>query len=216
MSPDEGRGLTSMTDIADTSLHDLVVASQQRVRAFRQAGDLAALLAAAKEAAGQIERAVGTRKDEAAREALITVRRFAFNTAADGWPGWSVSDKAPDTQILLAAQELARRSAELNSKLDLGPLQEGTGLWLCGAFDLALGHYDDAAKAFAAAREHYLAAKAPGLVLLTEGYIAILNQVAGRPVKEDLQQIKARITAGAFEDGPGWIAQLDTALKVFA
>ncbi len=205
-----------MTDTADGSLQELVAASQQHVRAMRQAGELAALLAAAKEAAGQIEHAVGERKDAAAREALITVRRFTFNAAADGWPGWAVSDKASDTQLLLAAQELARRSAELNKKLDLGPLQEGTGLWLCGAFDLALGHYDEAAKAFAAAREHYLAAEAPGLVLLTEGYIAILNQVAGRPGGEDFQQIKARITAGAFEDSAEWIEQLDTALKVFA
>lgn len=205
-----------MTDATGASLHDLVAASQQRVRALRQAGELAALLAAAKEAAGLIEVAVGTRRDDAAREALIAVRRFTFNAAADGWPGWAVSDKAPDTQLLLAAKELAQRSAELNRKLDLGPLQEGTGLWLCGAFDLALGHYDEAAKAFAAAREQYLSAKAPGLVLLTEGYIAILNQVAGRPGGEDLRQIKARITAGAFEDGAEWIAQLDTALKVFA
>lgn len=205
-----------MTDAADSSLNGLVTASQQRVRDLRQAGDIAALLAAAKEAADEIESAVGARKDDAAREALITVRRFTFNAAADGWPGWQVSDKVPDTQILLAAQELAQRSAELNKRLDLGPLQEGTGLWLCGAFDLALRHYDEAAKAFAAAREHYLMAKAPGLVLLTEGYIVILNQVAGRQGGEGLQQIKARITAGAFEDGAEWIEQLDTASKVFA
>jgi hypothetical protein len=73
-----------LTDTADDALHELVTVSQQRIKVLRQAGDLAALLAAAKEAAEQIERAVGGRKDDGAREALITVRRFTFNAAADG------------------------------------------------------------------------------------------------------------------------------------
>lgn len=56
-------------------------------------------------------------------------------------------------------------------KLGLGPMQEGTGTWLVGAFELALGRHAQARDAFAQARESYLAANAPGLVLLTEGYL---------------------------------------------
>jgi len=69
------------------------------------------------------------------------------------------------------------------------------------------------------ARQHYIAGKAPGLVLLMEGYIAIVRQIAGHQVAadgEDLHQISARIAAGGFEDGAEWIEQLRTALKVFA
>ena len=205
-----------MTDTDAAALRELVTTSQQRIKALRQAGDLAALLAAAKRAADDIERAVGERKDEAAREALITVRRFTFNAAADGWPGWQISDKAPDTRILMAAQELARRSAELNKRLVLGPLQEGTGLWLCGAFDLALGNYGEAAKAFEAARQKYAEGAAPGLALLTEGYSAILSQAVGHADGESLEAVIAKIKAGGFEDGAEWVEQLRTALKVFA
>ena len=205
-----------MADTADDSLRELMTASQQRIRALRQAGDLAALLAAATEAADHIERAVGERKDEAAREALITVRRFTFNAAADGWPGWRVSDQSPDTRILLVARELARHSAMLTRHLELGALQEGTGIWLCGAFELALKKYDDAAKAFEVARQKYAEAKAPGLVLLTEGYSAILSQVAGHADVEGLEAVITRIEAGGFEDGAEWVEQLHTALKVFA
>jgi hypothetical protein len=205
-----------LTDTTDDSLRDLVAASQQRIKALRQAGDLVALLAATRDVADEIERHVGQRRDVEAREALIAVRRFTFNTAADCWPGWKVPERPSETRDLLAARELARHSAMLTRHLELGALQEGTGIWLCGAFDLALASYDEAAKAFEVAREHYLAAKAPGLVLLVEGYAAILRQMAGQAGGESLGTVIAKIKAGEFEDGAEWIEQLETALKVFA
>jgi hypothetical protein len=200
---------------ADDSLRDLVAVSQERIKTLRRAGDLAALLAGAKGVADEIEHRVGKRRDEAAREALTAARRFTFNAAADCWPGWAVSDKSPDMQILLAARELARRSAALTQELDLGPLQEGTGIWLVGAFDLALGRHDDAVKAFDAARERYTEGKAPGLVLLTEGYMAIVWRVAGKAGGEELGEIVAKIKKGGFEDGEEWVQQLNAAMRAF-
>jgi hypothetical protein len=130
-----------------------------------------------------------------------------------------VPDKPPERRNLLVALELAQRSARLVKKLGLGSLQEATGIWLCGAFDLALGKHADALRAFGVARQHSIAAQAPGLALLMEGYIAIVRQITRPqvpPDAEDLHQITARIAAGAFEDGAAWIEQLRTALKVFA
>ena len=207
-----------MSEKAAESLHDLVARSQERIRELRRAGDLVALLAAATAAADEIEHRIGEGRSDAEREALLAVKRFSFNAAADCWPGWSVSDIPPDTQNLLIALELARRSARITKQLDLGPIQEGTGAWLCGAFELALGRYTEAADTFAVAHQHYIAAPAPGLALLVEGYKAILRQVAGHQVPaggEDLDQINARIAAGDFEDGAEWIEQLQTAQRVF-
>jgi hypothetical protein len=209
----------SETNTGAESLRDLVATLQERVKELRRVGDPAVLLAAANAAADEIELRVGERCNDAERQALTAVKRFTFNAAADCWPGWSVPDKPPDTRNLLLARELAQRSALLVEKLGLGPLQEGTGTWLCGAFDLALGRHADASSAFAVARQHYIAAKAPGLVLLMEGYIAIVRQLAGDQVPagaEELHQISGKIAAGAFEDGAEWIEQLRTALKVFA
>ena len=90
---------------------------------------------------------------------LTAVKQFTYNAAADCWPGWSLPDKPPDTRILLAALELAQRSARLMKKLAPGPLQEATATWLCGAFDLALGRHADASRAFAIAQQIYTAAK---------------------------------------------------------
>jgi hypothetical protein len=209
----------SDTNTGAESLRDLVATLQERVKELRRVGDPPVLLAAANAAADEIELRVGERCNDAERQALTAVKRFTFNAAADCWPGWSVPDKPPDTRNLLLARELAQRSALLVEKLGLGPLQEGTGTWLCGAFDLALGRHADASSTFAVARQHYIAAKAPGLVLLMEGYIAIVRQLAGDQVPagaEELHQISGKIAAGAFEDGAEWIEQLRTALKVFA
>ena len=118
----------------------------------------------------------------------------------------------------MRALELAKRSAVLVTKLGLGRLQEGTGTWLCGAFELALGRHAEAYSAFVLAREHWIAAKAPGLAMLAEGYLALVCQIAGDQVparREDLDQVCERIATGGFEDGAAWIEQLRTARMVF-
>jgi hypothetical protein len=209
---------THMTDATSESLTSLVATLQKRIAELRRAGDPVAVLAAAEAAANEIEGRAGEGSNDAEREALLAVRRFTFNAAADCWPGWSVADDPPETRFLVRARELAKRSAVLVNRLGLGRLQQGTGIWLSGAFELALGRHREAHSAFALAREHYVAANAPGLVMLTEGYIALVCQIAGDQVpacREDLDGVCARIAAGGFEDGAEWIAQLRTARNVF-
>jgi len=201
--------------MADT-LAGLAGQLETHVKALRRAGDDAALLAAPRDAADQIGRGCGA-QDGDAREALMMVQRWTFNAAADCWPGWSVSDKPISPDNLLAARELAERSLGLVRTLELGPLREATGVWMVGAFDLALGRYDEASQLFREARVQYVAANAPGLVLLTEGYVAIVRQVGKQAADgDDLDQVCTRIAAGGYEDGDEWIAQLRTALQVFA
>lgn len=100
------------------------------------------------------------------------------------------------------------------------PIKRSTSTRPCadGAFDLALGRRADALSRFVLARAHYLAGSAPGLVLLTEGYLAILRQIGGEEAgqSESLDQVCARISAGEFKDAGAWIAQLRAALEVFA
>ncbi|MES5484823.1 hypothetical protein QMZ05_18865 [Bradyrhizobium sp. INPA03-11B] len=189
---------------------------EARVKALRGAGDDAALLAAARDAADEIERHPDA-PDSDRTEALKVAQRLTFNAAADCWPGWSVSDRPIDPDRLLTARELAERSLRLVERLELGPMRVATGIWLVGAFDLALGRYDEASRLFGDARGQYGAANAPGLVLLVDGYAAIVRQIGNRPASgDDLDQICARIAAGGFKDGDEWIAQLRTALEVFA
>ena len=192
------------------SLSDLVASWRARITELRQSGDLGALVSAAKVAADAIEQrvVVDAALSDADQQALLAVKRFTYNAAADCWPGWSVSQEAADPRHLEAAFVLAQRSLALVRRLTLGPLQEGTGLWLVGAFELALGQRAEASATFSAARDLFLVANAPGLALLTEGYVAISHGGG-------LESVCARIAAGGFEDGAECVEQLRTASKVF-
>ena len=123
-----------------------------------------------------------------------------------------------DASTLAAGLKLAQRSAALVESLALGSIREGTSKWLSGAFELALGRLPDALSSFAHARQCYITAEAPGLALLMDGYLTITQRLApnGSQVDiENFEQVCAKIAAGGFKDGPAWIEQLRTALKVF-
>jgi hypothetical protein len=204
------------------ALPSLVARSVQHINALRRQGNPAAVLAPATAAADAIEQQAGDPSSEEARVALTAAQRFTFNVAADCWPGWSTEGPEIDRRDLSSALRLAQLSSRLVDTLGLGGIQQGTGIWLTGAFHLALGAHMDAATSFATARERYVAANAPGLALLTEGYLAINRQLARQLAPESthanadtLEQVCSKITAGGFKDGADWIAQLHTALEVF-
>lgn len=209
---------------ASNSLPALVSRLEKGVDEARRGRVPAAILAAATTAADTIEHRVGIGLNDAScneseRTALLAVQRFTFNAAADCWPGWDFPAPPVDAETLAAGLEMARRSARLVAVLKLGHVREGTGSWLSGAFELALGKLSDAASSFSVARQSYIVGNAPGLVLLTEGYIAIARRLAAHPNATDaqeLEEIYGKITAGGFKDGPSWIEQLRTAAKVFA
>jgi len=112
---------------------------------------------------------------------------------------------------------MSRRSARLVERLGLGHVQQGTATWLSGAFELALRRFAEATALFSTAQQHFTAANAFAPALLTEGYIAIVEQLAPGPTRggSDLDQICARIDAGNFEESAAFIEQLRTASKVF-
>jgi hypothetical protein len=208
-----------MSQSMSQSLTDTVAKLGEQVKALRKEGDLAALLAAARDAADEVERRIGDANwNEEQRDALMAVQRWTYNAAADCWPGWSIPSQPSDPYMLVAARELAQHSLDIVERLGVGRQRQGTGIWLCGAFDLALGRYEDASHAFAVAHEHYVAADAASGALLMEGYLAIVQQIGeGGSSGEGsaLDQVCARISAGEFKDGAALVAQLRTALAAF-
>jgi hypothetical protein len=132
-------------------LPDLVSELQKHVNEVRRAGNPAAIIAAANAAADAIEQRVVVCSNDAERAALTAVKRFTYNAAADCWPGWSVTGPAVDASSLLAALQLTQRSAALVESLALGSVQEGTAIWLSGAFELALRRLTEASSSFARA-----------------------------------------------------------------
>lgn len=194
-----------------------------RVKDARKQNDPVATLTIAQAGADAItKRIAGTPKSEWTEEeksALTSVKRFTYNAAADAWPGWSLDGPRLDAATLTSAKALAQTSTNLVVELQLGAIQEGTGLWLVGAFDLALGNLDEALSLFTRASALYAAVPAPGLALLTNGYAVIvtgmLRKLPREDISRDLESVCAEILSGPFHDGQEWVEQLRTALAVF-
>jgi hypothetical protein len=213
----------STTENISTLSLEEVATWEAQVKEARAKGDPAATLAIAAAAADAIEQQISQQAKnwtENERAALTTVKRFTYNSAADAWPGWELDGPSLDPPALSKAKSLAQRSAALTEKLQLGLIQEATGIWLVAAFDLALGSFDSAIDGFSIASQKYSAGSAPGLALLADGYTVIARGlVAGKPREDiagDLDKIFARISAGGFKDAVFWTDQLSTALSVFS
>ena len=202
---------------ATETLPDLTVRLVNHVKEARRGGDPATILTAASTAADMIEQRAGECLNDEQRAALAAAQKFTYNAAADCWPGWSVTAAAVDEPTLIRALEMSRRSARLVERLGLGRVQQGTAAWLTGALELALGRFADAIAIFAIAQKDFTAGEAPGPALLTEGYIAIVEQLAKGSASDgaDLEKICSKIAAGGFKEGAAWIEQLRTAAKVF-
>jgi hypothetical protein len=213
---------TTLSDVPVRSLKEQVLAWEKRVTEVRSNGDPEATVAIAIAAENFIEQQINKQTDwtEDERAALKTVKRFTYNAAADAWPGWELDGPSPNTQLQTTARGLAQRSTDWSKKLQLGAIQEGTGIWLVGAFDLALGDFDGALAHFTTASQQYQAASAPALSLLVEGYEVIakglrIQQPQGN-IMRDLEKVFTQIYSVDFKDGAMFIEQLRTALKVFS
>jgi hypothetical protein len=196
----------------------LVARLSQHINGLRRQGNPVAVLPVAIAAADTTEQRVAESPtgNEETHAALMAVKRFTYNVAADCWPGWSTTSPPIDRPELESALHLAERSFQLVTTLGLGGIQQGTAQWLVGAFHLALGDHAGAVGLFTDARKNYAAANAPGLVLLTEGYLAITRQLSAGSDDSDLSRVCAELRAGNFEDAEEWIVQLRTALEVFS
>jgi len=53
---------------------------------------------------------IGAALSDADQQALLAVKRFAYNAAAECWPGWSISDEAADPRQDLESVCAVRRS----------------------------------------------------------------------------------------------------------
>jgi hypothetical protein len=203
-------------------LAHLVATQEQAVNQVRKDGRSSEIISAAAQAADAIQSRLSEPRSEIAgeeREALIAVKRFLFNAAADCWPGWSLESARGSDEELEAALSLARRSADLVDRLALGPMEEGTAQWLIGAFELALRQTDAALDHFSRAQALYERAAAPGLALLARGYGAIAHEAAGRAPSEgtsSLAETLAEFASRDLEDGKELSEQLVTARRIFA
>jgi hypothetical protein len=202
------------------TLPELLARHIEQLKSLRGAQPLT-IIAAVNAAAAPIEARIaqsGGEMTEAERAVLGAAQRLSFNAAADGWPGWEEGQRR-SREDLQRGLDLAHRSFDLVQRLGLGPAREGTANWMIGAYHIALGDTDAALASLSVAVSHYRSASAPGPVLLTQGYIAIAYEAAGRIQPDDVMgfgDVLAAIRSGGFEDAAFFCAQLAVARRVFA
>ena len=158
---------------------DLAARLEADVNQARKSNNIEALISVANDALRQIDdllTAAPYLSDEEKRSILQTAKRIGYNAAADIYPGWEVGTPARSQSELSAAVELARKSLAMVEKLDQGPMQQGNGIWLLGALNLARGQRDQALSAFQKAAELYEKGGANEARLLSLGYAAISSQ----------------------------------------
>lgn len=202
----------------DGSIAAEAEAAEAAVNRARAEGTASTLIDAAQAAAAGIENlGIGPASTASGeeREALVAMKRFLFNAAADCWPGWEPGPPSVGAAELRAARELATRSRRLVRELGLGPIEEGNADWLVGAFDLALRFFDAALAEFTRAATMYERGSDPALALLARGYCAIALEAAGRPAAPGLPSVLEELGAGAFAEGAAFSDQLKTARKAF-
>jgi hypothetical protein len=143
--------------------------------------------------------------------------RIAFNLASSTWPGWD----EPGIRITPEQRELgwasARLAVRISEKLNVGPAGLGNGYWMLGAHELAAGAYEDATASFRRAALFGQGAADRGAELVSEGFMAITDLVAGRnteSARTRLGEIRATIER-EVPDPEFWTVQFDAASRVF-
>jgi hypothetical protein len=198
-------------DDPSATLTTLTAALDAEIKAMRDAGDMAASLAAAAAALDRLDAAIATTPAGAA-PAIEAARRLGmrigYNVAADVYPGWEPGIPTPHAATLAAARILAVRSQSYVEHLGNDPTKRGNAIWLLGALDLAAGNRPAAHDEFVEAAACF--ETAPEMRLMAQGYATI---AAGAP---GLDGILAQLTALSTEDAIFLRDQLVVARELFA
>lgn len=192
---------------------NLVEQLEANVKEARKSGNIEALISVANDALRQIDDLLTSDpslSDEEKRSILQTAKRIGYNAAADIYPGWEIGTPPRSKAELSAAVELARKSNAIVDKLGQGAIQQGNGIWLLGALDLARGQRDHALSAFQMAADLFEKGRAPEARLLAVGYAAISNRS-----KIDFDAVVAALEKQDSKNAEALRDQLIVAYQVF-
>lgn len=164
-----------------TGINDWIKDLEAAFNAARQSNDIPKILRLAERIIGQIDqrRAMDMVTDEESVNCLKSIKRIAYNAAADAWPAWSDTAAARTDEELAHAIKLAERSWACVQQLNQSPMQRGNAVWLIGALCLAQNNRTAAYAHFAQAANNYGQASARAMQLMAEGYCTIALNPAG-------------------------------------
>jgi hypothetical protein len=200
---------------------DPVAAISAAIGALFQRRDPTAMVAAAELGlAWCLARASEAPEAEVARETTRRAQAFAFNAAANCWPGWDDEGVVLGDEQVARGLALATRSRELVLALGLGADRVGTAHWLVGALELAAGRAASAQATFAQAGRAYESLGAGSVeALMAQGYLALARKIQADAQVASSQELAAaieRLRALGSRKGVFFADQIATADRVFS
>jgi hypothetical protein len=160
--------------------------------------------------------ALGIEDAETVYELRGKAKAMAFNLASFVWPGWDESGIEIEPGDLKLGLDAAKTNLRLAAELDKGDLPLARAHWSVGSMQMALNDQTTARQSFIQSAEYARKAGENGEALLTDGYAAlagILQNPDEAAYQTDLETVKQHLASK--EHGADFIAQLDTAAKVF-
>ena len=127
------------------------------------------------------------------------------------WPGWNEVGIFPMEDDLRAGERAARENLRLARTIGRESGALAGAHFLLGAYPIAERRDDGADREFGLQREFAEAAGDPAGAALALGYATL----SARPGGADVDSVIARLRASDWTNGPGFAAQLETAIRVF-
>jgi hypothetical protein len=165
-----------------------------------------------------IQHALSAATNNAEKAAALRgkAKAMAYNVASFTWPGWDEPGINCPPAMVEIGLDCARTNIRLAKELNKGDLPMSRGLWMLAGHQLARGEFEEAAKNYAAARDHAMIAASVGDEALCAGFLALthlLQQPSDAAEAEMAQAITRLETAG--DDGKEFIRQIEVARRVF-
>ncbi len=163
-------------------------------------------------------KAVEQRDEKLARSLRAHAKAFAFNTAANAWPGWQDPGIEVTASDLVNGLDLARLNLRLARELKVSAQAQLNAHWLVGAHLMAAKQVEPAVKQFDLARELAKPEESPDYLGMIDGYTA-LARLSAKPNDKTLQGQLDVVVAKLKEtkgEGKFFAQQIRTAAEVFA
>jgi len=192
--------------------------AQLQLNFYWQQKDLAAVIAISR--AG-IQHALGAaaRAPNPADAAALRgqAKALAYNLASFTWPGWGEEGVAISQSAMRIGYDAARLNLRLAAELKRSEDALARAWWTFGAHELSAGLYGPAREAFVQGHAHAVKSPDKALVLLLEGYTAMVDAlVKPEPAaRVAFDKVITALQADKEGDGRDYASQLTEAFAIF-
>jgi len=145
-----------------------------------------------------------------------TAKGLSYNIGSFCWPGWDEPGIIVGATALAIGRDAAALNLRLALELDKGDVPLSRAHWLIAAHEMAAGNLEAARTSFDEGARCAAMGNAFEEQLLCKGFSLLaqrLENVDNAELQAELNRVRQRL--GKTTNGPGFVAQIDTAERIF-